>query len=94
RAAAADGPVPGALPRRTSRRGSAATPRQSAAGPAAAPQRSAREAQAFMALFQAGTASGRSAARQVRDDRPDDPADAFPASPQPPQRTGDFHDQS
>ncbi|MFJ1757533.1 sensor histidine kinase [Kitasatospora sp. NPDC088134] len=71
----------GGLPRRVNRRGDA--PRSSfPAQEQAAPARSARQAQAFMSLFQSGTAEGRSAARP----------DAFPASPQLPQRSGDSHD--
>ncbi|MFD7454307.1 sensor histidine kinase [Kitasatospora sp. NPDC059827] len=63
RAPAADTPPP--LPRRSHRRDRANRPAQHAAPPPAPepPYRSARDAQAFMAMFQAGTASGRSAAR-------------------------------
>ncbi|WP_263108006.1 sensor histidine kinase [Kitasatospora sp. DSM 101779] len=62
-------PADGTLPRRTNRRRAAPAPgRHATEQPAAVPQRSAREAQAFMALFQAGTASGRSATgRTVQD---------------------------
>ncbi|WP_280702295.1 ATP-binding protein [Kitasatospora sp. GP82] len=87
-------PPPGGLPRRVNRRGAAGP--APAAGPAEAPvpPRSARDAQTFMSLFQAGTASGRSAARQQP--RPDGPGprndDFFPLSPQTPQHFGDFHD--
>ncbi|WP_354645007.1 sensor histidine kinase [Kitasatospora camelliae] len=79
---------PAGLPRRTNRRPADPTPRRTAtvSGGGATPPRSAREAQAFMALFQAGTASGRSAARRQQNDEP------FPASPQLPQRSGDFND--
>ncbi|MFJ5229990.1 sensor histidine kinase [Kitasatospora sp. NPDC088391] len=74
-------PQGGGLPRRVNRRGG--VPRSSfPAQEQSAPPRSAREAQAFMSLFQSGTAEGRSAARP----------DAFPASPQLPQRSGDSHD--
>ncbi|MFD5467812.1 sensor histidine kinase [Kitasatospora sp. NPDC127059] len=59
---AADTPPP--LPRRSHRRDRATRPAQHAAPPPPEPPyRSARDAQAFMAMFQAGTASGRSAAR-------------------------------
>lgn len=61
-AAADDAPPP--LPRRSHRRDRANRPAQHAAPPPPEPPyRSARDAQAFMAMFQAGTASGRSAAR-------------------------------
>ncbi|MER5867447.1 ATP-binding protein [Kitasatospora sp. NPDC002040] len=70
----------GGLPRRTNRRGGS-EPTATTFGGTPVPPRSAREAQAFMSLFQAGTASGRSAARQQQDPYPDSP-----------QRTGDFHD--
>ncbi|MFG2697808.1 sensor histidine kinase [Kitasatospora sp. NPDC048407] len=84
----------GALPRRVNRRGSA--PQQQTGSRAeeqpAPPPRCAREAQTFMSMFQAGTASGRSAAQQDR--RPEqDRHDAFPA-PQLPQRSGDSHDHN
>ncbi|MBD0689845.1 hypothetical protein BG452_28695 [Streptomyces sp. CBMA123] len=61
--AAGDTPPP--LPRRSHRRDRANRPAQHAAPPPPPepPYRSARDAQAFMAMFQAGTASGRSAAR-------------------------------
>ncbi|MEV7180429.1 sensor histidine kinase [Kitasatospora sp. NPDC093679] len=64
-------PAEGALPRRTNRRRAAPAPgRHATEQPAAAvPQRSAREAQAFMALFQAGTASGRSATGRTAQDQ-------------------------
>ncbi|MEV4560411.1 ATP-binding protein [Kitasatospora sp. NPDC049285] len=78
------------LPRRINRRGGTPPPRPQAEA-APAPARSAHEAQAFMSLFQAGTATGRSAAEQHRQSAQDRP-DAFPASPQLPQRTGDFDD--
>ncbi|MER6301033.1 sensor histidine kinase [Kitasatospora sp. NPDC001539] len=61
---AASGDTPPPLPRRSHRRDRADRPAQHAAPPPPAPPyRSARDAQAFMAMFQAGTASGRSAAR-------------------------------
>ncbi|MEV7600544.1 ATP-binding protein [Kitasatospora sp. NPDC089797] len=57
-----DAPPP--LPRRSHRRDRANRPAQHAAPPPPEPPyRSARDAQAFMAMFQAGTASGRTAAR-------------------------------
>ncbi|AUG79013.1 hypothetical protein CFP65_4259 [Kitasatospora sp. MMS16-BH015] len=74
-------PATGALPRRTNRRGVTPPPTQDFGG-APVPPRSARDAQTFMALFQAGTASGRSAARQPYDDAP----------PVPPLAPGEFHD--
>ncbi|MFD8483389.1 ATP-binding protein [Kitasatospora sp. NPDC059673] len=84
----------GTLPRRVNRRGSA--PQQTgsrAEEQPAPPPRCAREAQTFMSLFQAGTASGRSAAQQDR--RPEQGRhDAFSASPQLPQRSGDSHDHN
>ncbi|KDN84466.1 putative protein kinase [Kitasatospora cheerisanensis KCTC 2395] len=87
-------PQGGTLPRRVNRRGSA--PQQTgsrAPEQPAPPPRCAREAQTFMSLFQAGTASGRSAAQQDR--RPEQGRhDAFPASPQLPQRSGDSHDHN
>jgi len=88
---------PAALPRRTNRRTADPAPRQTAADAAPAPSRSAREAQAFMALFQAGTASGRSAAQQHRNDADTSPAASrregiSPLPTQLPQRSGDFHD--
>ncbi|MFF0297815.1 ATP-binding protein [Kitasatospora sp. NPDC004614] len=84
----------GTLPRRVNRRGSA--PQQQTGSRAeeqpAPPPRCAREAQTFMSMFQAGTASGRSAAQQDR--RPEqDRHDEFPA-PQLPQRSGDSHDHN
>ncbi|MFJ5926940.1 ATP-binding protein [Kitasatospora sp. NPDC092948] len=87
-------PQSGALPRRVNRRGSA--PQQTgsrAEERPAPPPRCAREAQTFLSQFQAGTASGRSAAQQ---DRRSDQGrhDAFPASPQEPQRSGDSHDHN
>ncbi|WP_230210577.1 ATP-binding protein [Streptomyces kaniharaensis] len=83
---AAGGTTPPPLPRRSHRRG-ADRPAQHAAPPPAPPYRSAREAQAFMAMFQAGTANGRSAARaQAQTDR------SHPDFPQHPQRFGEFHD--
>ncbi|MER5349491.1 ATP-binding protein [Kitasatospora sp. NPDC002551] len=60
------GTTPPPLPRRSHRRGRAATRHAATAAsapPPAPPYRSAQQAQAFMAMFQAGTASGRSAAR-------------------------------
>ncbi|MGW4384092.1 hypothetical protein [Kitasatospora sp. NPDC004531] len=84
----------GTLPRRVNRRGSA-PPQQTAPRAEeqpAPPPRCAREAQTFMSMFQAGTASGRSAAQQDR--RPEGRHDEFPASPQLPQRTGDSHDHN
>ncbi|WP_280718317.1 ATP-binding protein [Kitasatospora sp. MAP5-34] len=51
------------LPRRTNRRGVTPEPQPAEPDDVPVPPRSAQEAQAFMALFQAGTASGRSAAR-------------------------------
>ncbi|WP_254802342.1 sensor histidine kinase [Kitasatospora sp. SUK 42] len=61
---AATGNTPPPLPRRSHRRDRAGRPAQHAAPPPPEPPyRSARDAQAFMAMFQAGTASGRSAAR-------------------------------
>jgi len=71
------------LPRRTNRRGAAADAQPAATAGTPVPPRSAREAQVFMSLFQAGTASGRSAAKHHPQD---------PASPHLPQRSGDFHD--
>lgn len=86
-------PQGGALPRRVNRRGG--TPQQtgSRAEERPAPPRCARDAQTFLSQFQAGTASGRSAAQQ---DRRSDQGrhDAFPASPQEPQRSGDSHDHN
>ncbi|MFB7666583.1 ATP-binding protein [Kitasatospora sp. NPDC056138] len=99
-------PTPGGLPRRVNRRSAAAPTAPGAdgavGGPGEAtlelpvPPRSAIEAQTFMSLFQAGTASGRSA---VRDQYlPEGPSPASPASPdspvapQSPQHFGDFHD--
>ncbi|MET8700963.1 ATP-binding protein [Kitasatospora sp. NPDC004723] len=62
--APAYGTTPPPLPRRNHRRGRAATRLSAnAATPPAPPYRSAQQAQAFMSMFQAGTASGRSAAR-------------------------------
>ncbi|MFC5663098.1 ATP-binding protein [Kitasatospora misakiensis] len=72
---AADGSPP-PLPRRSHRRGRAASRHAAAAAPTpppAPPSRSARQAQAFMTMFQAGTAGGRSAARSTSQDRPADP---------------------
>ncbi|MEV7121751.1 sensor histidine kinase [Kitasatospora griseola] len=84
----------GALPRRVNRRGSAPQQTESRAEEQPAPPpRCAREAQTFMSLFQAGTASGRSAAQQDR--RSDqDRHDEFPASPQLPRRAGESHDRN
>ncbi|MFE2110949.1 ATP-binding protein [Kitasatospora sp. NPDC059463] len=63
--APAYGATPPPLPRRSHRRGRAASRHAagSAATPPPPPYRSAQQAQAFMSMFQAGTASGRSAAR-------------------------------
>ncbi|MEE1784205.1 sensor histidine kinase [Streptomyces sp. SP17BM10] len=86
----ADDPAPPPLPRRSHRRDRAGKTGQHAApppAPPAPPYRSARDAQAFMAMFQAGTASGRSAARAQAHDDP-----FRPASPRLPQRSGEFHD--
>ncbi|MFJ3788112.1 sensor histidine kinase [Kitasatospora sp. NPDC090091] len=87
----AAGPAtPPPLPRRSHRRDRAsrhaapATPTPAQAP--APPYRSARDAQTFMAMFQAGTASGRSAARAQA------ATEASPPSPQLPQRPGEFHD--
>ncbi|MFE6049820.1 sensor histidine kinase [Kitasatospora sp. NPDC056446] len=86
--AAGDTPPP--LPRRSHRRDRAHRPAQHAAPPPppAPPYRSARDAQAFMAMFQAGTASGRSAVRA----QAVQPDPSLPASPRLPQRSGEFHD--
>ncbi|MFJ8435059.1 ATP-binding protein [Kitasatospora sp. NPDC094019] len=86
------GGTPPPLPRRSHRRGRAATRHAANAAPTpppAPPYRSAQQAQAFMSMFQAGTAGGRSAARSGSPD-PYDPS--LPPSPQLPQRPGDFHD--
>ncbi|MFJ7912489.1 sensor histidine kinase [Kitasatospora sp. NPDC096204] len=85
---AADG-TPPPLPRRSHRRDRNSRPAQHAAPPPppAPPYRSARDAQAFMAMFQAGTASGRSAARAQAQFDP-----SLPVSPRLPQRSGEFHD--
>ncbi|MFF4345145.1 sensor histidine kinase [Kitasatospora sp. NPDC001540] len=72
------------LPRRSNRRGG--TPQRPFPPEPTVSPRSAREAQAFMSLFQNGTADGRSAARQDRRSAADRP-DVFPASPQ-----GEPHD--
>ncbi len=74
--APAAGTTPPPLPRRSHRRGRAATRHAANAAPTpppAPPHRSAQQAQAFMTMFQAGTASGRSAARSHSQDRPADP---------------------
>ncbi|MEU1286524.1 ATP-binding protein [Kitasatospora sp. NPDC005856] len=86
---AATGDTPPPLPRRSHRRGRTGRPAQHAAPPPqpAPPYRSARDAQAFMAMFQAGTASGRSAVRAQAQSDP-----SLPASPRLPQRSGEFHD--
>ncbi|MFD5435505.1 sensor histidine kinase [Kitasatospora sp. NPDC127067] len=86
---AATGDTPPPLPRRSHRRGRTSRPAQHAAPPPqpAPPYRSARDAQAFMAMFQAGTASGRTAARAQAQSDP-----SLPASPRLPQRSGEFHD--
>ncbi|MFB8239820.1 ATP-binding protein [Kitasatospora purpeofusca] len=84
--------APPPLPRRSHRRGRAATRHAANAAPTpppAPPYRSAQQAQAFMSMFQAGTAGGRSAARAGSPD-PHDPS--LPPSPQLPQRPGEFHD--
>ncbi|MFD8317536.1 ATP-binding protein [Kitasatospora purpeofusca] len=84
--------APPPLPRRSHRRGRAATRHAANAAPTpppAPPYRSAQQAQAFMSMFQAGTAGGRSAARAGSPD-PYDPS--LPPSPQLPQRPGEFHD--
>ncbi|RKE20532.1 sensor histidine kinase KdpD [Streptomyces sp. TLI_171] len=80
----------GGLPRRVNRRDRAPQEPFRAVEPSV-PPRSAREAQAFMSLFQSGTADGRSAAQQDRRSAADR-HDEFPASPQLPQRSGDSHD--
>ncbi|MFD7988996.1 sensor histidine kinase [Kitasatospora indigofera] len=87
--ARAPGGAPPPLPRRSHRRDrSAEAPRP--AEPAPAPVRSAHQAQSFMARFQAGTATGRSAARP--DPRPAAPHSHQQASPRPPQRPGESDD--
>ncbi|MFE4604246.1 hypothetical protein ACFRKE_25715, partial [Kitasatospora indigofera] len=87
--ARAPGGAPPPLPRRSHRRDrSAEAPRP--AEPAPAPLRSAHQAQSFMARFQAGTATGRSAARP--DPRPAAPHSHQQASPRPPQRPGESDD--
>ncbi|MFI9162748.1 sensor histidine kinase [Kitasatospora aureofaciens] len=61
---AATGDAPPPLPRRSHRRDRGNRPAQHAAPPPPEPPyRSARDAQTFMTMFQAGTANGRSAAR-------------------------------
>ncbi|WP_407915799.1 sensor histidine kinase [Kitasatospora sp. NE20-6] len=92
---APDGP----LPRRSNRRHAAPAAARPDTVPAAVPEppRSAREAQAFMALFQAGTASGRSATLHHQPpgspaEPPTGPAGTLPASPQQPLRAGDSYD--
>ncbi|PBC78401.1 signal transduction histidine kinase [Streptomyces sp. TLI_235] len=91
--AAPEAPAPGTLPRRTNRRRPAAAAGRHAAGQPAAggavPPRSAREAQAFMALFQAGTASGRSATGLARSDRQDQHDQQDRHDPQNPQHQQD-----
>ncbi|WP_329501272.1 sensor histidine kinase [Kitasatospora herbaricolor] len=83
------GTTPPPLPRRSHRRDrSAEAPRP--AEPAPAPARSAHQAQSFMARFQAGTATGRSAARP--DPRPASPHSHQQAAPRPPQRSGESDD--
>ncbi|MFI6153945.1 sensor histidine kinase [Kitasatospora sp. NPDC051170] len=85
----ADG-TPPPLPRRSHRRPRAGRTAQHAAPPPppAPPHRSARDAQAFMAMFQAGTASGRTAARARALEQNDPSLSASPRLPQP----GEFHD--
>ncbi|MGW2254420.1 ATP-binding protein [Kitasatospora sp. NPDC001660] len=87
--APAGDPAPPPLPRRSHRRDRAGSAAQHAAPqpPPVPPYRSARDAQAFMAMFQAGTASGRSAARAQAHNDP-----FRPPSPRLPQRSGEFHD--
>ncbi|MFC9325969.1 ATP-binding protein [Kitasatospora sp. NPDC057015] len=78
------GATPPPLPRRSHRRDRAAeAPRP--AEPAPAAPRSAQQAQNFMARFQAGTATGRSAARPAQPGPPQ-------AYPRPPQRSGETDD--
>ncbi|MEU6231607.1 sensor histidine kinase [Kitasatospora sp. NPDC047058] len=97
----AAGPAaPPPLPRRSHRRDRTHRRTAPAATTPAPPlHRSAQDAQAFMAMFQAGTANGRSAARaraqirtraQAQVPAHHDPSQ--PASPQLPQRSGEFHD--
>ena len=91
---AAAGGKPPPLPRRRHRRDNAAdTPPPPAAGPV--PPRSAYQAQTFMALFQAGTADGRSAVRGPG--RPEHQQDHHQQDyqqdqPHPHQRSGEFDD--
>ncbi|MFC8448571.1 ATP-binding protein [Kitasatospora sp. NPDC057223] len=83
--AAPGGGTPPPLPRRRHRRDSVAdTPPPPAPGPV--PPRSAYQAQTFMALFQAGTANGRSAAREQSG------ADHQQDRPHPHQHSGEFDD--
>ncbi|MER5639767.1 ATP-binding protein [Kitasatospora sp. NPDC002227] len=101
---AGEGPVepPRALPRRTNRRGTAPVPPPEDFGGAPVPPRSALEAQTFMSLFQAGTASGRSAASKSYQDQqydgppyPGGPYEGLPYEtelPRLPQRPGEPHD--
>ncbi|MFB7947323.1 ATP-binding protein [Kitasatospora phosalacinea] len=77
-------PQAGPLPRRSNRRGG--TPQRPFPQEPTVSPRSAREARAFMSLFQNGTADGRTAAQQDRRSAADRP-DVFPASPQ-----GEPHD--
>ncbi|MEU1507131.1 sensor histidine kinase [Kitasatospora sp. NPDC005748] len=81
--------APPPLPRRSHRRDRSNRHASPAAPPPAPapPYRSAQDARAFMAMFQAGTADGRSAARTQAQ-----PHRSLPASPQLPQRFGEFHD--
>ncbi|MFF1904298.1 sensor histidine kinase [Kitasatospora sp. NPDC058218] len=81
--------APPPLPRRSHRRDRANRHAAPAAPPPAPapPYRSAQDARTFMAMFQAGTANGRSAARTQAQPYP-----SLPASPQLPQRFGEFHD--
>ncbi|WP_371484496.1 ATP-binding protein [Kitasatospora sp. NBC_00315] len=86
------GGTPPPLPRRSHRRDrTARDPRPVA--PAPVPPRSAREAQTFMSLFQAGTADGRSAARGPAQpgSTPLPPPHSPPAGPRP-QRSGEPDD--
>lgn len=102
----AAGQRPGGLPRRTNRRRGTDTADRADAPHTDAPRavapeppRSAREARAFMALFQAGTASGRSAAQQNQQHvTPAEPSPGpdgtLPTAPQSPPRAGDLNDRN